>query len=129
MIQYIESVLVGSANARQLADFYKQKVGLKAGQEMEMGDDGGTAVSFDFENGPNLVILDHSEVRGMNPSPGRIMFNLEVPDIEREAERLKKSVEVVQDIYHIEGYGLLMTLKDPEGNYFQLVQTKPAKIA
>ena len=53
------------------------------------------------------------------------MFNLEVDDIEKEVERLKKAmVKLIQDIYHIEDYGKIATFEDVDGNYFQLVQTR-----
>ena len=53
------------------------------------------------------------------------MINLEVDDIEKEVERLKKAkVKLIQDIYHIEDYGKIATFEDIDGNYFQLVQVR-----
>jgi len=31
---------------------------------------------------------------------------------------------LVQDTYHIEGYGYISTFEDVDGNYFQLVQVR-----
>ena len=124
MIRALEAVLLSSEDAKKLADFYREKVGLKQSSEMEIGDKG--EKGFDFKlKGAGLYILDHSEIKGKSKEPARVMFNLEVDDIEKEAARLDKlDVEKHQDIYHIEGYGLIATFKDPDGNYFQLVQVR-----
>lgn len=124
MIKGLEAILIGSENATKLAKFYREKVGLKQGMEMEIGDKG--EKGFDFElKGTNLYILDHSEVKGKNKQPPRVMFNLEVDDMDKEAVRLKKNgVKVVQDTYHVEDYGLIATFEDLDGNYFQLVQVR-----
>ncbi|OGD84619.1 hypothetical protein A2165_02265 [Candidatus Curtissbacteria bacterium RBG_13_40_7] len=124
MIKAIESILLSSEDGQKLADFYKEKVGLKLGDEMEVGDKGEKGFEFELE-GVNLYIMDHSKVKGKSHDPSRIMFNLEVDDIEKEAKRLKDNkVKVVQDIYHVEGYGLIATFEDIDGNYFQFVQIR-----
>ena len=124
MIRALEAVLLSSEDAKKLADFYREKVGLKQSSEMEIGDKGEKGFEFGLK-GASLYILDHSEIKGKNQEPARVMFNLEVDDIEKEVARLDKlDVEKHQDIYHIEGYGLIATLKDPDGNYFQLVQVR-----
>lgn len=126
MIKALEAVLLSSEDATKLAHFYREKVGLKQTMEMELGGKGEKGYDFDLEGG-NLYILDHSEIKGKSKEPARIMFNLEVDDIEKEAARLDKlDVEKHQDVYHIEGYGLIATFKDPDGNYFQLVQIRPS---
>lgn len=127
MIRGIEAILLSSENAKKLADFYKNKVGLKLGMSMEIGDKGEEGYEFQLK-GCNLYILDHSDVKGKNKQPARAMFNLEVDDVEKEVKRLKKNkVRVVQDIYHVEEYGLIATFEDVDGNYFQLVQTRTSK--
>ena len=124
MIKGMEAILLSSENGQKLADFYKEKIGLKLTQEMEVGEKGEKGFEFDFQ-GTNLYIMDHSEVRGKNSSPSRIMFNLEVDDIEKEVARLnKEGVKKAQDIYHVEGYGLIATFEDIDGNYFQFVQVR-----
>lgn len=126
MIESIEGILIGSSNAQKLADFYENVVGLKLAQEMEIGEKGEKAFAFQISNGPGLVIMDHSEVKGTNSQGGRMMFNLEVDNIEEEVEKLKnRGAKIVQDIYHIQDYGLVATIADSEGNYFQFVKTKP----
>ena len=124
MIRGMESILLSSEDGQKLADFYKETVGLKRTQVMEMGEN--EEKGFEFElSGVNLYIMDHSEVKGKSHDPSRVMFNLEVDDIEKETARLYKvGVKKVQDIYHIEGYGLIATYEDIDGNYFQFVQIK-----
>ncbi len=125
MIQGIEGILLGSSNAQTLAHFYRDVVGLTVTSEAEMGEENQNLYVFGFK-GCALYIIDHSEVKGKNKQPGRLIFNLEVDDIEKEVARLKKrGVKLVQDTYHVEGYGLIATFADPDGNYFQLVKTRP----
>ena len=124
MIRGMEAILLSSEDAQKLADFYKEKVGLKRTQEMEMGENGEKGFEFEL-SGISLYITDHSEVKGKSRDPSRVMFNLEVDDIEKEVTRLdKEDVKKVQDIYHVEGYGLIATLEDIDGNYFQFVQIR-----
>lgn len=126
MIKGIEAILLGSANATKLAKFYREVVGLKQTMEFEMGENSEKGFAFEM-NGASLYINDHSEVKGTNKNPERIIINFEVGDIEKEAARLKRAkVKIKQDIYHIEGYGLVVTFVDPDGNFFQLVQVRAA---
>ena len=125
MIRGFESLLIGSQNAKKLADFYKEKVGLEIGLEAEMGEENEALYELKLGKGPNIYIIDHSKVKGKNKNPERIIFNLEVDEIKKEVERLKKAkVKQIQDVYHIEGYGWISTFEDIDGNYFQLVQVR-----
>ncbi len=125
MILGLEAVLLFSQNPRKLADFYKDKVGLKLSMEMEIGERGEKAFSFDMKGSANLYITHHAKVKGKNAQPERIMFNLEVDDIEKEVKRLKKAgVKLIKDIYHVQEYGMIATFEDVDGNYFQLVKTR-----
>lgn len=123
-IRGIEAILLFSESAKKLANFYKEKLGLKQTFEGEMGE-GEEVYNLDL-GGDNLYILDHSKVKGKNKQPERAMFNIEVKDIEKEAKRLKKNgVKLVQDVYHVQDYGYIATFADIDGNYFQLVKTRP----
>src|SRR3989344_6472743 len=124
MAKFIESVLLSSDSPRKLAEFYRDLVGLELTTEYEMGEKGEEGFSFEME-GASLNIMHHSKVKGKSSQPERIMFNLEVEDIEKEVKRFKeKKVTLIQDIYHIEDYGYIATFADPDGNYFQLVKTR-----
>lgn len=124
MIKGLEAVLLSSESAKKLAKFYREVVGLKQGEVMEIGDKGEEGYDFGLK-GASLYILDHSDIKGKSKQPARVMFNLEVSDIEKEVARMKRAkVKPVQDIYHVQGYGLIATFEDPDGNYFQLVQVR-----
>src|SRR3989338_5139934 len=124
MIRGLEAVLLSSQSAKKLAKFYKEVVGLKQGEVMEIGDEGEKAYDFPLK-GAAIYILDHSKVKGKNKNPERVMFNLEVSDMEKEVKRMKKAkAKVVQDTYHVQGYGLITTFEDTDGNYFQFVQVR-----
>lgn len=126
MIRGLEAVLLSTESAKKLAKFYREVVGLKQGMVMELGNKGEEGYEFPLK-GAGLYILDHSKIKGKNKQPERMMFNLEVSDIEKEVKRLKKAkVKPTQDIYHVEGYGLIATFADPDENYFQLVQVRPS---
>ncbi|MBI2022077.1 VOC family protein [Candidatus Daviesbacteria bacterium] len=125
MIKGLEAILLSSENAKELSNFFKDKVGLKLSMEAEMGDHGEKVFGFDLGGGPNLYIFDHSKVKGKSSNPERVMFNLEVDDIEEEVKKLEKAgVKKVQDIYHVQDYGYIATFEDSDGNYFQLVKTR-----
>ena len=127
MIRGVEAILINSGNAKELAAFYEKKVGLTKTNEFE-GDGGSEAYEFSFKGGAGLYINQHSEVHGSAKEPNRMFVNLEVGDIEKEVARLEEAgIKKIQDIYHIEGYGLIATFEDSDGNYFQLVQVRPTE--
>ncbi len=127
MVLGIESVTLFSEDAKSLAKFYREKVGLKQTVEAQMGEEGETNLfGFEFKEGAGFYIVDHSDVKGKAKEPKRAMVNLEVDDIEKQVSRLKKEgVKQIQEIYHVENYGHISTFEDLDGNFFQLVKTKP----
>ena len=125
MIKGIESILLNSENARKLADFYKNVIGLKQTMEAEFGENNEELFTFEMTNSSALVILDHSKMKGKNGSPERYILNFEVDDIDQESKKLDdKKVKKIQDKYHVEDYGFIVTYEDPDRNYFQLVQVR-----
>jgi predicted enzyme related to lactoylglutathione lyase len=128
MIKGIDSIILFSENAAGLANFYKEKLGLKISLEGEMGDDGSKVFSFDVGGNQNFNISDHSELKGPNVDPKRIMINFEVEgDIESQIEKLQtEGVKLIGTLHHLESYGKIQTCEDPDGNYFQLVQVRVA---
>lgn len=127
MIKGIESIILFSEDAKTLADFYKNKVGLNMTIEAEVGEEDAGLYGFEFGEGKTgLYIMDHSKVKGKHKEPERIIFNLEVDNIEEDVKKLdEKGVKKIQDIYHMQDYGYIATFEDVDGNYFQLVQVKP----
>jgi predicted enzyme related to lactoylglutathione lyase len=71
-----------------------------------------------------LTIGPHDQVHGANGEPGRIIWNIETPDVKGEFDRLAAAgATVVREPYD-PGEGSeysICTLADPDGNYFQLV--------
>ena len=123
MVKNFESVIIGSGNATKLAKFYKDKVGLKQTWDAVMGEDQNV---YGFTLGRmDLVVMDHSKVKGKSKEGPRIIINFEVDNIDKDFAKLKKAgVKVIAKIYHIEDYGHVATFEDLDGNYFQLVKTK-----
>jgi predicted enzyme related to lactoylglutathione lyase len=66
----------------------------------------------------------HSEVKGRNTHPGRLIWNIETPDVKGEFARMTAAgAIVVAEPYSFEGYpdSWIATLADPDDNYFQLM--------
>lgn len=125
MIKGMESILLGSQDAKKLAQFYKDTVGLKTTMEAELGENNEDLFGFENSKGSAFYIMDHSKVKEKSKDPNRIILNFEVDDIDREMEKLKKAkVKLIQDKYHIQDYGFIATFMDPDGNYFQFVQIR-----
>ena len=127
MFRGVESIILFSEDAKKLAEFYRNKVGLDMTLEAEVGEEDGGLYGFEFgEEKTGLYVMNHSKVKGKNTQPERIIFNLEVEDIEEDVKKLDKAeVKKIADTYHMQEYGLIATFEDIDGNYFQLVQIKP----
>jgi len=110
-------VMLGSENSAVLGDFYTKVFGKPGWQEKDW-------YGFDVGGG-NLMIGPHSEVKGQNQSPGRIILSLETDDIENEFNRIKDiGATVVAEPYQPDKEKSpdmwLATLADPDNNYIQL---------
>jgi predicted enzyme related to lactoylglutathione lyase len=112
----LNSILIGSEDPQRLADYYRRLFG-------DPGWDDGGYVGWQIGSG-GLTVGPHSEVKGRNPSPGRIIVNIETPDVKGEFERLKAAgATVVREPYNFEQApeAWIATFSDPDDNYFQLV--------
>jgi predicted enzyme related to lactoylglutathione lyase len=70
-----------------------------------------------------FVVGPHDQVKGKNMEPGRIISNIETPDVKGEFEPLKAAgAMVVADPYstNTPEETVIATFSDPDGNYFQL---------
>lgn len=127
MIKAIESVVLFSEDAKKLAEFYRDKLGLNLTLEAEVGEGGEELFGFEFGAEAGFYIVDHSGVKGKNPQPERMMVNFEVDKIEGEVKKLDEAgVRKITDTYHMQDYGMIATFEDIDGNFFQLVQVKPS---
>ncbi len=113
----LDSIMIGSAEPKPLADYYRALFG-------EPRWDEGGFVGWDLGGGA-IAIGPHDEVTGQNPQPGRLMWNLCSEDVHADFARLEAAGgTVVKEPYEAGGEDSGMwvaTFSDPDGNYFQLV--------
>lgn len=114
------SILIGSEDPQRLVDYYTRLFG-----EPTMSEGGYTGWLL----GSGFVTVGpHSEVHGKNASPGRLIWNIETPDVAGAFERMKAAgAIVVREPYEFEDApgSSIATLADPDDNYFQLVTPMP----
>ncbi len=112
----LTAIMLGSDNAKALGAFYTKLLG-------DPGWNNDDWFGFDI-GGNQLIIGPHSEVKGKNDSPGRLMFVLETDDVKADFEKLKSAgAAVVAEPYQPsmdDQKGWLATFSDLDGNYFQL---------
>jgi len=119
----LTTVMIGSEDPDRLRDFYSKVLGDPAWEDS--GFVGWQA------GGGTLMIGPHSEVRGTNEMPGRIIVNFETPDVMAEFDRIKGlGASVAHEPYQPsqeQPTFWLATFEDPDGNYFQLASPMPAQ--
>ncbi len=113
------SLLLFSEDPKKLGEFYQKVFNIDGKWE-----EGGW-VGFQVGSG-NISIGSHSEVKGKNTTPARMMFNLETANVKEEFVRIKGyGTKVIAEPYNpMGGEGeefLVATFEDPDGNYFQLM--------
>ena len=117
-------VLIGSENPEKLKEYYSKLFGKPSWDD---GDGG----YFGWQFGDAGVMFGpHDQVKGKNREPGRILWNLETPDVKGEFEKLKKAgASVVKEPYDPgEDSGMnIATFSDPDNNYFQLMSPMDAE--
>ena len=110
------NILIGSEEPERLVEYYTKLLGAPT---MSEGGYTGWQIGSGF-----MSVGPHSEVHGKNTAPGRLIWNIESPDVRGDFERLKAAgAIVVREPYEFEeapGYAI-STLADPDDNYFQLV--------
>lgn len=110
------SILIGSADPGRLVEYYTKVFG-----EPGFSDGGYTG----WQIGSGFVTVGpHDQVTGKNAQPGRLIWNIETPDVKGEFERMKAAgAIVVREPYSFEGYpdSAIATFADPDDNYFQLM--------
>jgi len=116
MIKGLSGATIWSEDLNKLLPFYRDTLGLKPGIETP------GFVVFGDPGAPNFALGTHSEVKGINADPARHMVGFLTDDIEAEVVGLKaKGVRFVSDPEKFDQV-TVATLKDPEGNYVQLLQ-------
>lgn len=112
----LNGIMLGTENPKALGDFYTQVLGEPGWQQDDW---------YGYQVGTgSLMIGPHSEVHGVNSSPGRIITIFETDELEKEFTRIKEAgATVVAEPYRPSEDNpdtWLATLADPDGNYFQL---------
>jgi predicted enzyme related to lactoylglutathione lyase len=110
------SILIGSENAPALVEYYTKVLGASAFSD-------GTYTAWKIDSG-FVTVGPHSEVKGKNASPGRLIWNIESGDVAGDFERLKSAGAIVVTApYEFAGQpgSSIATFADPDGNYFQLL--------
>ncbi len=110
------SIMIGSENPERLVEYYTKLLG-----EPAMSDGGytGWAIGSGWLN-----VSGHDQVQGRNAHPGRLIWNIETPDVRSEFERMQAAgAIVVREPYNFPEYpdSWIATLADPDDNYFQLM--------
>jgi predicted enzyme related to lactoylglutathione lyase len=115
----LNNIMLGSEDSKKLADFYTQVLGAP---NPDWSDESNGWFGFQAGDG-SVVIGPHSEVKGKNQQPGRLMLTFTTGDVKGDFERIKSlGAEVVAEPYEPGGGGgmQMCTFADPDGNYFQL---------
>jgi hypothetical protein len=107
------SVVLGSADPRRLRSWYRTILAIEP-------DDGGAAL--ELGGGSRLIFDRRSDVATQSAEPGRLLVNLYVDDLEAVTARLA-GLDVTW-IRPVEPFppGLIGTIRDPDGNYLQVIQ-------
>jgi predicted enzyme related to lactoylglutathione lyase len=109
-------LLIGSEDPAALSAFYTKLLG-----EPTYKDE---SYSTWLIGQGSISVGPHSEVKGRNQSPGRLLWNIETTDVKGNAEKFKAAgATVIAEPYSFEGYpdAWIATFEDPDGNYFQLM--------
>lgn len=110
----LNSFMIGTMQQKVLAEFYEKVFGKKP----DMVEEGwaGWMVGDSF-----FSVGSHSEMKGKAKEPGRLMFDLETPEVKEEFARIVKlGAKAIKEPYEMGGMWIA-TLADPDGNYFQLM--------
>ena len=119
----LSSSMIGTEDAVGLVAFYTKILG-----EPSWGEGGYTG----WQAGDGMLMIGpHSDVKGRNETPGRIILGFETPDFQAEFDRIKGlGVTVERAPYHPGQNAApefwLATFEDPDGNFFQIASPMPA---
>lgn len=113
------TLMLGTDQPSALARFYGEVLGLRRVERF---------ADPVFEAAGGFIrILDHSEISGPTREPARAQINLFVDDVEAEFARVlaaDASVEVHRPPERESWGGLVATLRDPDGNFVQLLEMR-----
>jgi predicted enzyme related to lactoylglutathione lyase len=109
------NILIGSEHPEPLVAYYTKLLGAPM-----FSDAGYTA--WQIGSG-GIAVGPHSEVKGKNATPGRLIWNITTKDVAGDFATMKAAgAIVIAEPYEFEGAPgtWIATFADPDGNYFQL---------
>ncbi len=117
-------ILIGSDDPKGLAEYYTKLFGAPGWEDSAY-----TGWAF---GDAWIMVGEHDQVSGKNNHPGRIIWNIETPDVRGEFERLRAAgARVIAEPYTPGDGGndemAIATFADPDDNYFQLMSPMPAE--
>jgi predicted enzyme related to lactoylglutathione lyase len=114
------SILIGSENPQRLTEYYTKLFGEPAWNYEGY-------VGWMIGSGA-VTVGPHDQVKGRNTTPGRLLWNIESPDVKADFARFKAAgARVIAEPYTMEDpatenpSGWIATFADPDDNYFQLM--------
>ncbi len=114
-------VNVTSDQTEAMTAFYRDVVELAPNPNIGAG-------AFEISPGATFIIDGHSEIKGKAKEPARVLIDFFVDDLAAEQARLKsKGVKFLREAGREEWGGVISTFQDPDGNYVQLIEYKPAE--
>lgn len=112
-------VNVTSEQPEKLIGFYRETVGLSPNPDIGAG-------AFQVD-GATFIVDGHSETKGGTKEPQRVLIDFFVEDLAAEQKRLEgQGVKFIRTAGKEEWGGVISTFVDPDGNYCQLIEYKPA---
>jgi predicted enzyme related to lactoylglutathione lyase len=114
----LNGILIGSEDPKRLSEYFTKLFGAP-------GWDEGGYTGWQIGSG-GVTVGPHDQVKGKNTEPGRVIWNIEAPDVKGEFDRLKAAgATVVREPYQPDVSGVsqmwIATFSDPDDNYFQLM--------
>lgn len=119
----ISATLIWSSDYKKLSNWYQEKLGLEIIEELTHPEDTGVGMMI---GSSYFWVGKHSEVKGKNKDPYRIMFNIEVESVTETYKKLKdKGVKFIAEPFKAPTFDkYFATFHDLDGNTLQLIGGK-----
>ncbi len=118
-IEFLSGFVVVSPRAEQLAEFYRDVIGV----ELEAEDHGGLETHWAAELGDiQFAIHPDTNFPGTPAGPAPVRMSFIVFDLDTVLSRLED--HGVESLYPLkdDGFGRTITLRDPDGNFVELTE-------
>ena len=118
-IEFLSGVIIVSKQAEQLAQFYRDVVGI----ELEAEDHGGLETHWGTELGDiHFAIHPESNFKGSPTGNASVKLAFTVFDLDAVLSRFEDhGVELAYPVKN-EGFGRMVAIHDPEGNFIEFTE-------